>query len=106
MIVSDEKLDEALETLTSTDDDVAEFKTDLARAEYVLKRTEAHIFLSSEGTVAERSALSKDNDEWEKRYMDVTNAMVKYEKVRAKRETARIIADAWRTAKSASKAGA
>jgi len=87
--------------LAQTDHEYAEQKAELERSEIFRKRTRATVFLTVDGTVAERQAKAEihnnvtDSDD---RYIQCVKL---FETLKARRERAEIVIDVWRSLNAA-----
>ena len=97
MVISDEKLSDALEYLSRTDEESAELKAAVSRAEFLAKRIRAKQFLLNEGSVELRKAKAETSNEVGDADTVLSDAIVAFEKIRAVRETKSLIVDVWRT---------
>jgi hypothetical protein len=96
-IITPEKLESALEYLAGTDHDYALEKAQLERSEILRKRIRAKLFLTSDGTVAERQAKAEVAAETEQVDDDYCKTVAAFEMLRAKRQRAEIVVDVWRS---------
>ena len=64
MLVTDDILEAALKRLAATDDLVAELHVKADRAEFKAKAVKDAVFLRSEGTAGERSALAGTHEDY------------------------------------------
>ena len=104
--ITQERMEQALDFLSETDEVVAGLKADMLRAEYVLKRKEAAAFLSAEGkTAVLRQNLAKVDDDVVAAYDAHTDAMEQYETIAAKRKTEALIVDVFRTVEASRRQG-
>ena len=104
-MIDREQAEKALEFLADTDEEYAEAKVEVERAQFLLKRRESHAFLSSSGNNPERQAQAKDRIEVLEAEKLVTKHMVKYERLKAQRESARLRWEHFRSLLSARKQG-
>ena len=97
-MVTDERMEKALNYLIDTDDSAAEAKANVERAKYAAKLVRQRVFLLSDKTsVAAKEAdaeVHKDTQDAEARIAD---NIVKFAKLDNRRETARIVIDLYRT---------
>ena len=97
MNISDDRLQKALTYLAETDEPCADLKANTERAEFKAEAIRDAIFLRTDGTVAERTAVAKASKE----YADAKEAqfivLAQYEAMRNKRTTEAIVVDTWRT---------
>jgi hypothetical protein len=105
VIVTRERMEAALDALARTDEQIAEARTEVKRQEYVLKRKEAHAFLSCTGGVKERECLARVDADVISAYNAHTDALEKYERLAAKRQTEALIIDVWRSLESSRRVG-
>jgi hypothetical protein len=96
-MISDEKLSKALRYLANTDRRSAVLKANVERKEWIFKRAKALAFKLSEGTVADRNADAETCDEVQKAAKQWFRSIAVSEKVRAKRQTAALIVEVWRS---------
>ena len=97
-VITEDKLEAALEYLASSDESSANLKADVARSKYVAELAEAFAFKTlTVGTVTDKQAeVQMDKGvqaAWDKHF----TAIAAYEKVRARRERAVLIVDIYRT---------
>lgn len=103
--VSDQRLSEALNYLSQTDEQSARLKADVERQEYRFKRTKALAFKLAEGTVADRTATAEtaaDTGEAAERWFQ---AIQDSEGVRARRQTEALIVEVWRSVQANRRTG-
>jgi Mg-chelatase subunit ChlI len=96
-MISDERAEQALDYLQSTTGAIGAAKAELERSEILRKRVRKKVFLSCDGTVAERDARAEcdlESQEADDRYI---SAIQEYESLRAKRDIETIALDVWRT---------
>lgn len=97
MNVTPERAEKALRYLAETDEDVALAKSRVSACEYLLKRKEAHGFLSASGNIEERRSIARTSDEYSEACKEYTDALTAYEHLKAKRETERLVWETWRS---------
>ena len=95
--ITQQRMEEALEYLSDTDESCAALRADMERAEFRAKRTEHAIFKISDGTVAERTADAKTSPDTEAAYEKYFQAMHAYHAMSNKRATESIVIDTWRS---------
>lgn len=95
--ITQQRMEEALEYLSSTDESCAALRADMERTEFKAKRTEQAVFKISDGTVAERTADAKTSPDTEAAYEKHFKAMQDYWAVANKRATEAIVIDTWRS---------
>lgn len=105
MILSDERCSKALRYLTETDESSADAKTDVARKEYAVELVKKRMFLTTEGSVEHRKALAETSPEVQAAIGELLNAIVAFEKVKAKRQTEALVVDVWRSVNAARRVG-
>jgi hypothetical protein len=96
-MISEERAEKALRFLVDTDETAAAAKAEMERAEFAYKRTREAVFTHSEGTVAERQAIAMTHANTLGAHERYIHAIALYNKVANKRDTERIVMDAWRT---------
>lgn len=96
-MISEERAEKALRYLVDTDETAAAAKAEMERAEFAVKRTREAIFMHSEGTVADRQAIAITHASTLEAHERYVHAIALYNKLNNKRDTERIVMDAWRT---------
>jgi hypothetical protein len=97
-MISDSQLTQAIEFLAETDEPSAELKAQVARKEFLAKRIRAKMFLmNDEGSIESRKARAEISNEVLDAETELHDAIVEFEKVRAKRATQALIVEVWRT---------
>ena len=97
MIITEAKLQAAIDLMVQTDDSCAECKVQVARKEYLCKVARAKVFLNAEGSVEHKKALSEQSQEVGNAQEAYFTAMGEFEKVKANRETNTLIIEVWRS---------
>ena len=103
--VNFDRVEKAFAFLSETDRYFAELKTNVKRAEYLLKRKEAQAYLSCEGSVKERESRARTDPDVTAAYDAHTDAMVAHEELAAQRETAGLLIDLWRSYEASRRVG-
>jgi hypothetical protein len=101
MLVPDERLEQALKKLASTDAEIAELHAQVERTEYRTKAVKDAVFLRSEGSVAERNAIAGTHPEYALAMENYFTALQAHEKLRNERSREVLIIDVWRSLSSA-----
>ena len=96
-MISDKRLEQALTFMATTDIQAAELKGEVERAEYRCKLARAREFAVADGSVEARKAAGEMSESVQKAEDERCNAIVEFEKVKAKRQTEALIIDVWRT---------
>lgn len=96
-MIQDSRAEKALTYLVETDEECADLKATAERREFKAKAIRDAIFLRSEGSVAERSAIAGSADEYKAAMDAYFDALRRYEAMRNKRATEVIVMDTWRT---------
>lgn len=96
-MISEDRLQKALTYLSTTDEESAELKANVARAEYVCKLSRARSFILAEGSVDLRKALAEKSENVMSAEELLADAIVAFEKVKAKRTTEGLIVEVWRS---------
>lgn len=86
-----------MEFLAETDEQFAEIKTLVARAEILCKRARARLFLTGEGSVEARKAAAEAHPEACAADDTYIEAMREFETLKARRSRAEILIDVWRS---------
>lgn len=92
-----ERMEAALDYRACCDDAYAELKADVLRCEILCKRVRARVFVAEEGSVDARKAKAEGHSDVIAADEAYVKATVEYERLRASRETADILIDAFRT---------
>jgi hypothetical protein len=106
MTVSDSRRDRALTFLAETDSEVAELEGDVMRKEYMLDLVKDRAFLVADGNNAARQAKANTAADTLRAHEEWVQALVASKRMKAKRETERVVWETWRSENSARKAGA
>jgi hypothetical protein len=99
--ITQDRMEAAMHYLAETDQDYAEQKAKLERAEIVRKRTRSRIFLTEAGTVAERQAKAEIHDDVEIADDQYVTCIEVFETLKARRERAQIVIEVWRSLNAA-----
>ena len=95
--VTQQRMEQALEYLSDTDETCAALRADMERAEFRAKRTEQAVFKVSDGTVAERTATAKTSPDTEAAYEQYFAALQRFDAMRNRRDTEAIVVETWRS---------
>lgn len=101
MLITNERLDEALEKLALTDGPVAKLHADVERAEFRSKAIKDAIFLRSEGSVAERNAIAGTHPEYAAAMETYFAALQAHDTMKNERNREDIVIQVWRSMSSA-----
>jgi uncharacterized protein (UPF0335 family) len=101
MLISTERLEQALAKLADTDGPVADLHAEVERSEYRAKAVRDAIFLRSEGSVAERNAISGTHPEYSAAMEKYFAALAKHETMKNERSREDIVIQVWRSFSSA-----
>lgn len=105
MPISSDRMEKALRFLAETDDEVAEAEGEMQRAEYKHSLVKDRIFLTSDGTVAERNARAGCASEALEAHESYVQALIKVKQLRAKRETESQVIGVYRTQEASRRQG-
>jgi hypothetical protein len=97
VIVSDGRCQKALDYLIHSDEDCAKLKTAVAEKEYMLDLAKKRVFLSAEGNIEERKAIAEVSNDVQEAVLAHLKALVAFEQVKARRTTAALLVDTWRS---------
>jgi hypothetical protein len=97
VIISDDRLAQAMKYLAETDGICAELKVQVARKEYIAKKVRARLFLEADGNNEERKNRAEVSADTYAAELEKYAAMAEFEKVRAKRDTEAMVVDVWRS---------
>jgi hypothetical protein len=98
--ITQQRMEEALEYLSDTDEPCAALRADMERAEWKAKRTKSAIFQISTGSVAERNAVADTSTDTEAAYEKYFKAMQEHDAMKNRRATEAIVFEAWRSLNS------
>lgn len=105
--ITQERMEKALHYLAQTDLEFASERAELERAEILRKRVRARAMLESSGTsVAERQAMAEGHPDVQAADESYVSSFANCEKLKARRETAALLCDLWRSVNSARRQGA
>jgi hypothetical protein len=104
-MISQDRLEKALRYLAETDEELAEAEGEVMRCDYLCDLIKDRVFLTSEGTVAERQARAGSSAELAKAQVEHVSAVVILKKLRAKRETEGTIVEVWRSLNASRRVG-
>ena len=90
-------MNEALDFLSDTDESAAELKTNAERAEFKARAVKDAMFKFAEGTVAERTAIAGDSQQYKDAMEDYYARSLLADKVKNRRQTAELVIRAWQT---------
>lgn len=96
-MISEERVEKALRYLAESDLPAAEAKADMERQEVKCKTVKQTVFLHSEGTVAERTAIADTHQSVIDAQAEYFESIAVYMRFANKRETERILIDLYRT---------
>lgn len=107
MIVNDDKAHKAVSYLASTDEQLGPLKARMKGLEHRIKTLKAQVYLESkgQGTDGDRKAMSEVHTEVVSLQSELENAFADCEIVMAKRKTAELLVEIWRTENSNRRAG-
>jgi hypothetical protein len=95
--LTQERMESALDYRATTDDQYADLKAHVLRCEIVCKRVRARVFVGEEGSVDARKAKAEGHGDVIGADEAYVEAVVMFERLKASRETADILIDAFRT---------
>lgn len=105
-MVSEDRAWQALDFLLKTAEEIGERKGALERSEILRKRARKHVFLTCEAsTVAQKEALSETSQNALEADETYVEALVAYEKLKAKREIEQVVIDVFRTNEASRRRG-
>jgi hypothetical protein len=104
-MIDDDTMENSIAFLAQTDEEYAELKVDVERQAWVKEQAEHRTFQLADGTIPDRkagAALSADVSQATEKWL---MAMLRFKKLDAKRATAALRIEVWRTIISARKQG-
>ena len=104
--ITQDRMEKALHYLAQTDVEYATERAELERTEILRKRVRARAMLESGGSsVAERQARAEGHPDVQAADDAYVETVTKLEKLKARRETAALLCDLWRSVNSARRQG-
>jgi hypothetical protein len=104
-MIADEKCGESLHFLQSTDDEAAELKVQVERKAYILELSRKREFIKATGNIEQRKAEAELTPSVGGAMDEYLQAMLEHEKVKARRITAALIVEVWRTSSANRRVG-
>jgi len=104
-VISEERLEKAMRFLAETDLQSAELKTQVERKDYLVDLVRKRIFLGVTGNIEERKAKAEQDPEVQEAHEEYLEAMLEWEKLRAKRATEELIVEVFRTLEASRRQG-
>jgi len=98
--LTENRVEEALIKLSSTDESHAAWAGQVKYLEEGLKQAKSHSFLLADGTVAEREAKALSSDKYAQAVLAWTEALKQFKKIDNERNHEMRIIDIWRTLSS------
>lgn len=105
MVVTEDRVDQAMQYLAQTDLEVAHWKGATMRAEYMAEVAESLAYKSLEGTVEDRKRGAKCDENVKAAMEDWFKAIVEFEKIKARRAREVLVIDLYRTMEASRRAG-
>lgn len=106
MLVTEQRLEQALQYLAETDNEYAYWKAHVLRAEYLAEVAEDMVYLSlTEGPVEERKRRANVSDEHKKAQETYFDTVAKFENLRAQRQRHVHVIDIYRTQEASRRVG-
>lgn len=105
MIVSEQRLEKALSVIAETDNEYAEYKGAVLRAEYMAECAESLAYKQLQGTVEDRKREVKLVPEVQKAWENYFTVVVSMERVKARRHREFIVVDVYRTQEASRRIG-
>lgn len=99
------KVSECLQYLAETDDEYGQLKGCVAGLEYLIKVAESEGFLAAQGTVGECQAKARSSEKYKSAVENYTDAKIEMETIAAKRKTAELTIDVYRTQQASKRQG-
>jgi len=99
-VITDDRRDQAMRYMAETDSEMAEAEGDTMRREFTLDLIKDRCFLAADGSVAERNAKAGIAPEVGRAHEEWVQALVAFKRIKAKRESERIVWETWRSENS------
>lgn len=103
--IDKERAERALNFLIESDEEFAIAKTEARRAELLLKKTKAAMYLRGSGSVEARKAEAETAQQTENAERAYLDAEQDYETLKNRRDSATLVWEHWRSLNSARKQG-
>lgn len=95
--IDEDRVGKAMRYLAETDLTYAEAKAALESSEIARKRVRARVFLTSEGTVADRQAQAECDADAQSADGEYVESVRRFEELKARRQRAELLIDVWRS---------
>lgn len=95
----------AMEFLAFSDEHYARAKTDVLRAEILVKRVRARVFVSEQGSIEVRKALAEGHADVIAADESLCASTLEFETLKAKRSRSEILIDVYRTLEASRRKG-
>jgi hypothetical protein len=105
-VIDESRVEGAVEFLRDTAKQYGQARGYMAFAEGNLRRIKSLELLAAEGSLGEREAKAYASPRYLEALQDLQNATAEYETLRARRESAAITVDVWRSQNAARRQGA
>ena len=105
MLVTDERLEQALGRLAKSDALAAELHMKMERAEFKAKAIKDAVFLRAEGSVAERQAIAGTSGDYAQAMEDYFQALQAFDMTKNERAREVLVIEVWRSLNSARNKG-
>ena len=99
-MISDDRRDKAIRYLAETDSELAELEGETMRREYMLDLVKDRAFLTEDGNNEVRKAKANTAAESSRAHEEWVQAVVAFKRIKAKRETERVVWETWRSENS------
>ena len=96
-MISEEKLEQALNRIVDTDVLAAEKKVEVERRKFVMNRVMDAHFMSNTGSVEARKAEARDSEKYRKAESQYLDAYLEAEKLNNDRKSCALIVEVYRT---------
>lgn len=96
-MVSEDEVERAIRWMATTDTELADWRVQVLRTEYLAEVAEAMFYKHSEGSVEDRKKAAKASDEVKAAMENFLTATRGYEKLRAQRKSAELLFNFWQS---------
>lgn len=104
-MISQERLEKALTFLAETDQEAAELKVQVERKDYLVELVRKRLFAEATGNIEERKAEAELSPETQESHEEYLQAMLEWEKLKAKRTTEELVVEVWRSLEASRRQG-
>jgi hypothetical protein len=91
--------------LAESDEQAAELKVQVERKDYLVDLVRKRLFVQAIGNIEERKAEAELSEEVQESHEEYLQAMLEWEKLKAKRTTEELVVEVWRSLEASRRQG-